>query len=145
MRRSGLVLVFGALSVTTVAGCGKSEPTKAQYTDRANALCAAEIKSLRRLAEFRHTPDELIRESLRIHERANAQLRAIPIPPKEKVPAEWLQLRETAIANARKILTVKPNSRENRAANRAYSRAEAAAVKIALSYGMRGCSGFAAA
>ena len=63
MRRPGLVLVFGALSVTTVAGCGKSQPTKAQYTARANALCAAEIKSLRRLAEFRHTPDELIRES----------------------------------------------------------------------------------
>jgi len=145
MRRPGVVLLFGALSVTTVAGCGKSEPTKAQYTARANALCAAEIKSLRRLAELRHTPDELIRESFRIHERANAQLRAIPIPPKEKVPAEWVHVRETAIANARKILTLKPNSRENDAANRAYNRGQAAAVKIALSYGLSECTGFAAA
>ena len=145
MRRPGLVLMFGALSLTTVAGCGKSEPTKAEYTARATALCAAEIKSLRRLAEFRHTPDELIRESFRIHERANAQLRGIPIPPSDKVPAEWLHLRETAIANARKVLKTKPNSRENDAANRAYTRAETAAVKIALSYGIRGCSGFASA
>jgi hypothetical protein len=145
MRRLGLALVFGALSVTTVAGCGKSQPTKADYTARANALCAAEVKSLTRLAETRHPPDELIRESFRIHERANAELRAIPIPRGETVPAEWIHLRETAIAAARKTLTSKSHSRENDAANRAYARAEAAALKIALSYGLRGCSGFASA
>jgi|SRR5690349_14210155 len=143
MRRPAVVLVFGALSVTSVAGCGKSQPTKSQYITRANALCAAEINNLRRLAERRHSPDELVRESFRLHEQANAQLRAIPIPPKETVPAEWVHVRETAIVNARKILKTKPNSRENHAANRAYYQAEAAAVKIARAYGLRECIGFA--
>ena len=145
MRRWAVVPLFGALAIAPMAACGKSEPTKAQFISRANAVCADEEKRVKRLAEERNTPDELVRESFRVHEAFNAKLRAIPVPPKEKVPREWLHARETAIAASKKILVTKPHSHENDAANKAYSQGEKRAVQLALSYGLRKCIGFASA
>jgi hypothetical protein len=139
-----LSLALAVLTVAVIAGCGKSQPTKAQYVARANKLCAAENKTLKAFAEMRKTPEELINGSFRIREHANAQLRAIRIPPKEKVPAEWLHLRESAIRAARKIFKTKPHTPQNKAANAAYNQLEGAAVKIALNYGLGECFGFAA-
>jgi hypothetical protein len=143
VRRAALFVVSGALTVWTVAGCGKSEPTKATYVAHANAVCVAQKQSLKRLAETYRSRNQLIGETFRIREHANAQLRAIPIPPKEKVPTEWLQVRETATANAKKIFTTKPGSRERAAAGQAFNAAQAQAVKIALSYALNDCVGFA--
>jgi hypothetical protein len=143
---------FGIVALLTLVGCGgmAAGPTKAQYTARADAICAFENEKLHRAAAFEHAPvaafssvPRLIREAVAIRAVANAKLESLAKPAGEGATIEkWLTARtvqatlrrDVAEAPAREFPTAAKDVKE------ALDRASALERDLSQSYGFRICS-----
>lgn len=140
--------VAALIAIGAVMGCGSSSggrPTKAEYVAKANAACRDLNQSLKSVGENSGSIKAKRDQANVVRERANRQLRAIPMPSPAKIPSEWLHLREASLVAVKKIPKTKPLSQANHAAQAAYLDALEKSVAVAKSYGLVACStGFAA-
>lgn len=140
--------VAALIAIGAVMGCGSSSggrPTKAEYVAKANAACRDLNQSLKSVGENSGSIKAKRDQANVVRERANRQLRAIPMPSPAKIPSEWLHLREASLVAVKKIPKTKPLSQANHAAQAAYLTALEKSVAVAKSYGLVACStGFAA-
>jgi hypothetical protein len=137
-------VLAGVIGAIALAGCGSSKPSKADYVKKANAVCAVEKQQMNELALHPGTLEQAIREALKIRRRTHDKLRAIKLPSSHGTPSEWLAYRSQAIRAISDLLETRPRSAARRASNARYFQANLRAERIARSYGLTGCSGFAA-
>jgi hypothetical protein len=150
MRSSIAGSIVALLAIGVIAGCGSSNagggtPTKAEYVARVNAACRNLNNRLKSVGENASSIRVKLDEANRVREKANAQLRAIPMPAQAKIPSEWLQLRDASLVAVKKLSKTKPRTQARDAAQAAYLKALEKGGAIAKSYGFVACStGFAA-
>jgi hypothetical protein len=85
-------------------------------------------------------------ELIALRERANARLKALPVPKGDTLAGEWLRARMHALAIQRKVVAQKePFSPANRKLNAEYSAAFIRASQLGVNDRIVGCKGLAAA
>jgi hypothetical protein len=141
---AGLALLALA-AISTLYGCGDTKKTssKAEYVAKANKVCAALQAEMRALALRRAPIPVLQREAIAIKDKANAKLRAIPLPAAAAIPSEWLHYREQAVTNGKRLNEAKAGTPARQVAERDYFQATLNARRVALAYGLSSCDKFA--
>ena len=136
------------LAVVALAGCGggggSGTVTKAKYIQQVNPLCNTEKLELSNLAETATSVLQKATEANVIRERTYTKISAVKPPASEAISPEWLRLRAAAIAAVKAIAAAPPRSRESDAANLRFLTSNNRAQKLAVSYGLSSCGGFAA-
>ena len=133
--------------VIAIAGCGgSSTPTKAQYAEKAAAVCHTLLGEIKDVSENGHPVNQKVAELITIREHANAKLKSIPIPKGDTLAAEWLRARAHAVAVERKLTAVQNVlAPANRKLNAEYSAAFIRASRLGVNDKIKGCKGLAAA
>jgi hypothetical protein len=141
VRQAGCAAAFVALLV--LGGCGSANhgPTKAKYVARAEAVCTTLYEQVT-VAGENHKPILVkIREGIPNYERANVQLRAIPMPSADrKVLSEWLHDREVVLQEIKKVIATKRGTSANELANLNERSVNEAARGLAREYGLEACT-----
>jgi hypothetical protein len=142
----GLAIALALVLLTALAGCGggSGKPTKAQYIQRANAVCANEKQAMKTIALSHGSLVAAVDRSNVAREEANVKLAALASPSRGAISPEWLSARREALKAAKAFSAAKAGSAAYRAAGSAYFLASQHAASIAKSYGLAQCGGFAA-